>query len=164
MLRVGRDLKNHPVPIPVPWAGCHPPDQAAQCPSSLALGTSRNGASTALWAVCARTSLPSKQGISSLCHWHIFNELSLSTSGLCKQNALLAFLPRMRFSWCINVTFSVSYCVVFCPFSVGLFGHTWAASPSTQPPTSLSSKDFITTAFFRVNTSSQESTQIPSWF
>jgi len=29
---------------PLPWAGCPPPDQAAQCPTNVALGTSRDGA------------------------------------------------------------------------------------------------------------------------
>jgi len=37
-------------PQPLPWAGCPPPAQAAQGPSNLALGTSRDGAPTALWA------------------------------------------------------------------------------------------------------------------
>jgi len=31
---------------PLPWAGCPPPDQAAQSPSSLAMGTCRDGEPT----------------------------------------------------------------------------------------------------------------------
>jgi len=30
MVGVGRDLKGHSVPTPLPWAGHLPPDQAAQ--------------------------------------------------------------------------------------------------------------------------------------
>ena len=48
MAWVGRDLKAHPVPPPaMGWVP--PPAQAAQGPS-MALGTSRDGAPTALWA------------------------------------------------------------------------------------------------------------------
>ena len=46
MAQVGRDLKAHLFPTPCCWQGCHPPHQAAQGPSSLALNTSRVEAST----------------------------------------------------------------------------------------------------------------------
>ena len=32
MAQVGENLKNHVVPTPLVWAGCHPLDQAAQHP------------------------------------------------------------------------------------------------------------------------------------
>jgi len=32
MACVGEDLKDHPVPKPLPWANCSLPDQAAQGP------------------------------------------------------------------------------------------------------------------------------------
>ena len=41
MAWVGRDLKSHLVPTPSCGQGCHPPDQAAQGPSSLVLCSSR---------------------------------------------------------------------------------------------------------------------------
>jgi len=47
MVWVGRDLKDHLIPIPLPWAGTLPPDQGAQTPSNLALNTAREWASTA---------------------------------------------------------------------------------------------------------------------
>jgi len=32
MAWVGRDLKDHPIPTPCHWQGCHPPGEAAQGP------------------------------------------------------------------------------------------------------------------------------------
>jgi len=48
MAWVGRDLKDQPVPTPCCWHSCQPLNQApAQAaPSSLALGTSRDGVPT----------------------------------------------------------------------------------------------------------------------
>lgn len=47
MTQVGRDLKDYPVPTPLPWAGM--PPTRPRCPgpwSNLVLNTSRDGAST----------------------------------------------------------------------------------------------------------------------
>jgi len=63
MAWVGRDLKDHPVPTPLPWAGCPPPAHAAQGPS-VVLSTSRDGAPTALGS-SAGASPPSEARISS---------------------------------------------------------------------------------------------------
>jgi len=35
MALVGRDLKDHLAPTSMPWAVCHPPDEAAQGPTQL---------------------------------------------------------------------------------------------------------------------------------
>jgi len=50
MVSVGRDLKAHPVPTPA--MGWFPPHQLRlpRTPFSLALGTSRDGAPSAIWA------------------------------------------------------------------------------------------------------------------
>jgi len=58
MVWVGRDLKDHQVSIPLPWAattsnGCLP-----KAPSSLALYTSGMGHPYLLWAACSSASPP----------------------------------------------------------------------------------------------------------
>jgi len=47
MVWVGRDLKAHSVPTPLPWAGCPYKLMLPRAPSNLALNISRDGASIA---------------------------------------------------------------------------------------------------------------------
>ena len=45
-----RDLNAHPAPTMYRGQGCHPPAQAVQAPSNVALSASRDGAPQLLWA------------------------------------------------------------------------------------------------------------------
>ena len=55
---VGRHLRDAPSSNPVLWTGLPPTRSGPRAPSNLASNTSRDGASTALWATCASTSPP----------------------------------------------------------------------------------------------------------
>ena len=44
MAWIRRDLKDHLVPTPLLWAGCHPPGQAAQGPIQPGLEKLKDGA------------------------------------------------------------------------------------------------------------------------
>jgi len=69
MAWVGRDLKDHVVPTPCHRLVATHQLRLPRAPSNLALSTSRDGASTALWAAVPRPHLSLRKGFS---HSHTF--------------------------------------------------------------------------------------------
>jgi len=69
---IGRDLRAHPLPNPCHGQGCHPPDQAAQCPIQPGLEPLLG------WGICSFSGQPAphhcQQLLSNLTTIIVFNQ------------------------------------------------------------------------------------------
>ena len=64
MVWVGRDLGDHVVPTPLPWAGLHPLSQAARDPIQFGLKHLQGSTSASLGSLCHCLTALSKKNLS----------------------------------------------------------------------------------------------------